>query len=106
MQHNLKPVNDPLDWAPESWQQRTALQQPPNALVPDNIQDEVQGGYVLANARLGYTFSERFTIEAFVNNVFDEEYIKDAGNTGDAVGFPTFISGEPRLYGVTASVRF
>jgi 3-deoxy-7-phosphoheptulonate synthase len=28
MQHNLKPVNDPLDWAPESWQQRTALQQP------------------------------------------------------------------------------
>lgn len=85
---------------------RTALQQPPNALVPDNIQDEVQGGYILANARLGYTFSERFTIEAFVNNVFDEEYIKDAGNTGDAVGFPTFISGEPRLYGVTASVRF
>jgi outer membrane receptor protein involved in Fe transport len=85
---------------------RTALQQPPNALVPDNLQDEVQGGYVLANARLGFTFNDRFTIEAFVNNIFDEEYIKDAGNTGDAVGFPTFISGEPRLYGVQASVRF
>ena len=85
---------------------RPALQQPPNALVADNLQDEVQDGYVLVNARLGYTFSERFTIEAFVTNLFDEDYIKDAGNTGDAVGLPTFIAGEPRLYGVQASVRF
>jgi outer membrane receptor protein involved in Fe transport len=83
-----------------------ALQQPPNALVPDNIQDEVQDGYALVNARLGYTFSERFTIEAFVSNLFDEDYIKDAGNTGNAAGLPTFIGGEPRMYGVQASVRF
>jgi len=83
-----------------------ALQQPPNALVPDNIQDEVQGGYALVNARLGYTFGERFTIEAFVSNLLDEDYIKDAGNTGNAAGLPTFIGGEPRMYGVQASVRF
>ncbi len=79
-----------------------ALQQPPNALVADNIQDETQGGYALANARLSYTFNDRFTIEAFVNNLFDEDYIKDAGNTGDAAGLPTFIAGEPRIYGVQA----
>jgi iron complex outermembrane receptor protein len=84
----------------------TALQQPPNALVPDNIQDETQSSYALVNARLGYTFANHFTIEAFINNLFDEHYIKDAGNTGDAVGFPTFIGGEPRMYGVQASVRF
>jgi len=83
-----------------------ALQQPPNALVPDNIQDEVQGGYALVNARLGYEFGGRFTIEAFVSNLFDVDYIKDAGNTGDAAGLPTFIGGEPRMYGVQASVRF
>jgi outer membrane receptor protein involved in Fe transport len=83
-----------------------ALQQPPNALVPDNIQDEVQDGYALVNARLGYTFGERFTIEAFVTNLLDEDYIKDAGNTGNAAGLPTFIGGEPRMYGVQASVRF
>ena len=46
----------------------------------------MQDGYALVNARLGYTFSERFTIEAFVTNLFDEDYIKDAGNTGDAAG--------------------
>jgi iron complex outermembrane recepter protein len=83
-----------------------ALQQPPNALVPDNIQDEVQDGYALVNARLGYEFNDRFTIEAFVSNLFDEDYIKDAGNTGNAAGLPTFIGGEPRMYGVQASVRF
>jgi outer membrane receptor protein involved in Fe transport len=85
---------------------RPDLQAPPNALVADLIQDETQGGYVLANARLGYTLNDRFTLELFVNNLFDEEYIKDAGNTGDAVGFPTFISGEPRMYGVQGTVRF
>jgi outer membrane receptor protein involved in Fe transport len=83
-----------------------ALQQPPNALVPDNIQDETQGGYALVNARLSYTLSERYTIEAFVTNLFNEDYILDAGNTGDAAGLPTFIGGQPRMYGVQASVRF
>ena len=76
------------------------------ALIADLFQDEVQDGYVLANARLGYTLNERFSIEAFVTNLFDEDYIKDAGNTGNAAGLPTFIAGEPRLYGVQATVRF
>jgi outer membrane receptor protein involved in Fe transport len=75
------------------------------ALVPDLVQDERQGGYALANARLGYTLG-RFELVAFVNNLFDEHYIKDAGNTGDAAGLPTFIAGEPRLYGVQATFRF
>jgi iron complex outermembrane receptor protein len=75
------------------------------ALVPDLLQDETQGGYALVNARLGYTINQ-FELELFVSNLFDEHYVKDAGNTGDAAGLPTFIAGEPRLYGVQASVRF
>src|SRR5690606_22125357 len=44
-------------------------QQPPNALVADNIQDEVQGGFALANARLGYgPQTGRWKVEAFVDN--------------------------------------
>lgn len=58
------------------------------------------------HARLSYTVNERWTIEAFVTNAFDEDYILDAGNTGDAAGMPTFIGGAPRMYGVQASVRF
>lgn len=76
------------------------------ALVPDLVQDEVQGGYSLLNARLGYTFHDRYRVEAFVTNAFNKRYFKDAGNTGDALGMPTFIGGEPRTYGVQASARF
>jgi outer membrane receptor protein involved in Fe transport len=76
------------------------------ALVADTIQDEVQGGFALANLRVGYEFKNGLQIEGFVDNLFDEKYIKDAGNTGDALGLPTFIAGEPRFYGVRVSFRF
>lgn len=76
------------------------------SLVADLAPDEVQDGYALVNARLGYTWDGRYRIEGFVTNLLDEEFIKDAGNTGDSIGMPTFIAGEPRLYGVQASIRF
>ena len=86
---------------------RPDLQQPPAALVADNIQDETQGSYALVNARLGYEApGHGWQIEAFVENVFNRHYINDAGNTGDALGLPTFIAGLPRFYGVTGTVRF
>jgi iron complex outermembrane receptor protein len=86
---------------------RPALQQPPAALVADNIQDELQKGYALVNARLGYEAPDNaWRVELFVENAFDKKYIKDAGNTGDALGLPTFIAGEPRFYGISASIRF
>ncbi len=86
---------------------RTDLQQPPAALVADNILDEFQGSYALVNARLGYEApGGLWRIEAFIENAFDKEYIMDAGNTGDSLGMPTFIAGAPRFYGVSASVRF
>lgn len=86
---------------------RPDLQQPPAALVADNIQDEFQKGYALVNARLGYAAADgSWRIEGFVENLFDKKYIMDAGNTGDSLGLPTFIAGAPRYYGVSASFRF
>ena len=83
-----------------------ALQQPPRALVADNIQDEVQKSYGLANLRVEYRpAGSDWKVGAFVTNIFDEEYIKDAGNTGDALGMPTFIAGQPRFFGLTVSYR-
>ncbi|SFR77310.1 TonB-dependent receptor [Sphingomonas jatrophae] len=84
-----------------------ALQQPPAALVADLIRDETQKGFALVNARLGYGPEDGgWRIEAFVENAFDKKYTKDAGNTGDALGLPTFIAGDPRYYGVSATIRF
>lgn len=76
-------------------------------IVADTVQDEFQKGFALVSARLGYTFSGgSFRAEAFVNNVFDKAYIKDAGNTGDSIGMATFIPGEPRTYGLQLTARF
>jgi len=76
-------------------------------IVADTIQDEFQNGFALVSARLGYTFrGGQFRAEAFIENVFDKAYIKDAGNTGDALGMATFIPGEPRTYGLQLTARF
>ena len=48
----------------------------------------------------------KYRAELFVENLFDKEYIKDAGNSGDALGLPTFIAGEPRTYGIQLTARF
>lgn len=74
-------------------------------LIPDLIQDEYQNSYALVDARLGFTTADRrWRIEAFVTNLFEQNYIKDAGNTGDSLGLPTFIAGEPRMYGLSLSL--
>ncbi len=76
-------------------------------LVPDLIVDEFQDGYGLMNLRVRYApASGNWGVEAFGDNLLDEEYIKDAGNTGDALGMPTFIAGRPATYGVGFTVRY
>jgi len=85
----------------------SALQLPPATMLPDLIQDEFQDGYALVSARLGYGMAGgRYRAELFVENLLDKEYIKDAGNSGDALGLPTFIAGEPRTYGIQLTARF
>ncbi len=41
----------------------------------------------------------------FMNNVLDEDYIIDAGNTGGAFGIPTFIAGPPRMLGAQINTK-
>jgi outer membrane receptor protein involved in Fe transport len=76
-------------------------------LVPDRMQDEVQDGYGLLNLRLAFTPADaNWSVEAFGNNLLDEQYFKDAGNTGDALGLATFIAGAPTTWGVGLSLRY
>lgn len=72
-----------------------------------NTQLLSENGYVLVNARAGVRFDEgRYEITAFARNLTNEDYLIDAGNTGGAFGTPTFIAGEPRLYGVQVAAKF
>ena len=74
-------------------------------IVPDLFRDEFQNGFALVSARLGYTY-RGLRAEAFLENALDKAYIKDAGNTGDALGLATFVPGEPRTYGLQLTARF
>lgn len=86
---------------------RAVFQQPPGAFVADNIQDERQDAYGLLNLRASYTpANTKVTIELFATNLTDEDYIIDAGNTGDSLGLPTFIPGAPRMVGASVGWRF
>ena len=76
-------------------------------LVPDRVQDETQGSYGLLNLRVAFTpLDANWSLEAFGDNLLDEEYFKDAGNTGDNLGLATFIAGAPTTWGVGLTLRY
>ena len=65
-----------------------------------------QDAYGLVNINAQLEFDNGFALEAYATNLLDEEYLIDAGNTGDAFGIPTFISGPPQFYGLRISKEF
>ena len=66
-----------------------------------------QGPVTLVNLRAGLQDRNgRWELLGFATNLFDREYLLDAGTTGGAFGIPTFIRGLPRLFGVEAVYRF
>lgn len=72
-----------------------------------NLDARSQGPVTLVNLVAGLRFGgDRFEISAFARNLFNKDYLLDAGNTGGAFGIPTFIRGEPRLYGVKLGAKF
>jgi outer membrane receptor protein involved in Fe transport len=83
-----------------SWKSRVYFEE-------TNLPAISQGAYGTANLRTGFrTDDGRWTVTAYVQNLFDREYLIDAGNTGGAFGVPTFIAGTPRFYGVEVAVKF
>jgi len=83
---------------------RTSLQR--NNFVPDSAVDELQEEYGLLNVRIRYVDDGGWSVEGFMDNALDEDFLKDAGNTGDGLGLPTFIAGEPRTFGVNFTARY
>lgn len=66
-----------------------------------------QGGFAVTNLRVGYRpRGGRWEVVGHVENLFDKEYLLDAGNIGGAYGIPTSVRAAPRMFGVRAGVRF
>lgn len=62
-----------------------------------------QSAYWLSDANIKLSPNQQqWQIELYADNLFDKEYLIDAGNTGGGLGIPTFVRGNPR----TAGIRF
>jgi len=73
----------------------------------DNLPNEQQDAFGLADLRAGFEdLDGRYRIEAYSENLFDEEWNRDIGNAGKLFGVPTAIRGNPRFYGVRARLTF
>jgi outer membrane receptor protein involved in Fe transport len=76
------------------------------ALISPLVFNEFQDGYGLLDLRLSYRpDAGPWRVEAFVTNASDTRYLKDAGNTGRDIGLPTYIAGEPRMFGFAFSTH-
>ena len=77
-----------------------------------NTERDAQGAYGVANARLSLesTGKRGYTIGAWVKNLTNRQYLAYALNQGDAdtgaLGFDYALVGEPRTYGIDATLRF
>ena len=66
-----------------------------------------QEAYGLFNLNAGVEIHDgSIVLEAYAKNLFDKEYLIDAGNTGGVFQIPTFIRGTPRFFGGGVTVRF
>lgn len=73
----------------------------------DNAPEFSQDALGLVDLRLGVgELNGLWEVSVFGENVFDEDYIIDAGNTGRIFGTPTFIAGPPALWGVELRGQF
>jgi len=82
-----------------TWKSRVYFTEDPNETALS------QEAYGLLNLRFGISHKS-WTLSFFVKNMLDEEYIIDAGNSGDNIGLPTFIAGTPRTFGAEYTYRF
>lgn len=63
--------------------------------------DIAQPAVQLTGLRFGIENTDQdWAITLFASNLFDKQYLVDAGNTGGSFGFPSFIAGSPRMFGV------
>ncbi|MDO4930329.1 MAG: TonB-dependent receptor [Bacteroidales bacterium] len=68
-----------------------------------------QDGYGIANFTAGVRLNVkklRYDFSLFGKNVFNEDYLVDAGNTGNTIGYPTYVAGSPSVFGVQVKVGF
>lgn len=66
-----------------------------------------QQGYGLLNANAGILVKAPkcyYEVGLYGKNILNEKYLVDAGNSGNQIGFPTFVAGAPSVFGVSFKI--
>ena len=79
----------------------------PETYPNGQVVDEHQDAYGVANLRVAFdSADQRWGVYVLGENVFDEEYLIDVGNTGGAFGLHTIIRGKPQMLKAGLYVKF
>jgi len=71
--------------------------------TPANSPAFGQRGYTLVNARLGWSWADRWSVALWARNIFDKRYLVDAT---PGIGADLLHYAEPRTYGVELSYSY
>ena len=74
-----------------------------------NREDISQEGCGILNATLGVFFTKRnmsYDFGLWAKNITDTQYLIDAGNAGEQIGFPTYVAGSPANFGIRVAIGF
>jgi len=64
-----------------------------------------QKGYALAALHIGFTpDNSPFRLQAHIENLFDQHYVRDIGTGSVSFGLPSYVAGAPRSILLTASI--
>jgi len=104
-------------WRSEAFAQPIAASAPQRAgrsaaeiqTISDNLQNTARiPSYGLLNARVAFEFNEpQIEVAFFARNITKERYFSRLlAVQGTALGFTSYMPGDPRTYGISASFRF
>lgn len=75
----------------------------------DNDPQLTQDGYGIVNVNLGISRKIKnimYDFSLYGKNALNKKYLIDAGNSGNQIGFPTFIAGSPSVFGAQLRLSF
>jgi len=70
----------------------------------DNLDTEKQKAFGLVDLRLGVESADGVLVEAYAENLLDQDWVRDVGNGGKFFGVPTSIRANPRMVGLRVRI--
>jgi iron complex outermembrane recepter protein len=73
----------------------------------ENVAPKLDKAHIFVSGNFGVrNEAQGWSVRLFADNLLDEEYLLDAGNSGENFGTPTMIAGAPRTFGLEVGLEF